>query len=192
MTHVLYIEIMNLLDINMKHIDYINSLDLYIVSHGGVGSNYIVRYLKSKGINTRYKGRLYAETCHYPYKIDTITPSIYICGDIKNALCSQFNKDFLLVNAKKMHQKDIKTLEHAIEMFPEDPIGIKKQFSNWEKATNNYILKYPYSKKDIQSILYKIGIDICIEDIQITPRNSYDITDPILEKIVATYIDFNI
>jgi len=178
---------------------HIEKLDLYIVSHGGVGSVYLTEYLESKGVNVRNNNvhRLWGYAAHYPYQLSENTPTLYVYGDIKNSLISQYKRDWLAGNARKMHfgikKEKIDTLKHFLDTFPSDPIGVWGQYHNWENAKNTLRIKYPWTKKDIKDALSQFSIEVFLDDFEIKRRetdDSYVVTDPVLAKILSVYKGF--
>ena len=180
---------------------YIEKLDLYIVSHGGVGSVYLTEYLESKGIkvgaNRGYCIPQWQWSAHYPYQLSARTPTLYVYGDVKNSLISQYKRNWLAGNARKMHfgvkKEKIDTLKHFLDTFPSDPIGVWGQYHNWENAKNTLRIKYPWAKEDIEDALSRFSIKVPLDGFEIKRRqtdSSYVVTDPILSKVLSIYNDF--
>jgi len=180
---------------NLKN--YIEKLDLYIVSHGGVGSNYLVNFLNSKNINVKYDQINYNNTCHYPYKLIEDKPTIFIYGDLPKSIISQYNKNFLHINGSKINMKKTKnfeSLEYLIKNFPNDPIGIIKQFNNFKDTKNTIFVKYPFNRKTIKKSLSKLGFKgINFSDFKFNERKSKNenITDQELLYIIKIYENYN-
>ena len=101
--------------LNFKYLSeqssYISSLDLWIVSHGGVGSNALMNYMeKSTSIKVinRTKHYGYGGTCHFGEKTlihvmrkNDTPPVLVILGDIWNSMVSQHKRDILAMNIAK-------------------------------------------------------------------------------------------
>ena len=178
-------------------INYIQSLDLHILSHGGVSSNYIADYLTNNGIIVQSNIILHQNTCHYPYKLVPDIKTLYIYGDIYNAIISQYNRNLLHVNATKIHEMrdyDHKSLEYFIIKYPDDPIGIKKQLNNLKNTKNTAFLEYPYNIDTLNRAFTELNINIDFKDFIIKARTStFDTTDLdhypiILQKIIRAYL----
>lgn len=181
---------------------FINSLDLYIVSHGGVGSNYLVDYLESKGLRVKNSPgnytelKLYQQCCHAPNKVNPEKPCIYIYGDIPNAVLSQYQRNLLVFNSNKMvldKDEDINRLSEYLKTRPEDPLGIKTQIENFSNCPNTYLLQYPYTKEDVEKALTHFGFSIDLSEMVIRERGSRftsfdDISDPLLKSVLTPYL----
>ncbi len=155
---------------------YVKTLDLRIVSHGGVGSVYLTDYLNTK-LKVKTNQTKYNETCHSPFPVDV--PTIFIYGDYQNAIISMYQRGMLNVNATKMHldrDYDYKSLEWFIENYPKDPIGIKKIRLLYFNRACCTVLKYPFTKETVHKTLGSLGFDIDCSDIKIKPRKAHFIT----------------
>jgi hypothetical protein len=111
-------------------VDYISSLDLYILSHGGIGSNALVDHLdqhssltvkikdNSKSRNKKAKKKFYDYSCHLGNPVlvglvrlpqqqqqhlllPRIPPTLVIIGDFYNAFCSMKRRGWLNMNIAK-------------------------------------------------------------------------------------------
>ena len=204
-----------------KILKKLEKIDLYIVSHGGVGSNYIVEYLKKKNnIKTIHNDNyvFYGITCHFPYLLSDKKKTIYIYGDILNSIVSQYHRHLIYVNAYKMNilselsdntnitmdefltNQEKYTLEYFLNKYPDDPIGIKNQWKNFKEKINNEnlaLLKYPYTKYDLQHVLNKFEFNLDISDFEIIQRTSnviniedYKEVDIHLYNILKIYENF--
>lgn len=89
---------------------HVNSLDIYVVSHGGVGSNAIINYMEQ---NTSFHAKgddeeMYRESCHLgspvwlPLVRQQATPTLVIMGDFWRALCSMTKRKWLPMNIAKV------------------------------------------------------------------------------------------
>jgi len=185
-----------------KH--FIDQLDIYIVSHGGVGTNYLVDYLETKGLKIKFipqkngeKMTLYHECCHAPSKIVREKPCLYVCGDIPNAILSQHERKLLEVNANKMVLgKDIldNNLERYIKEHPLDPLGIYRQMEGFVNTPNTVVLQYPYTRESLAKALEQFGFSVDLQDFKIKQRRScftsLDTLSPHLQKIIKPYLDW--
>ena len=181
-------------------IEYIKSLDLYILSHGGVGSNYLIDYLQEMGLSVNKNLQLHQNTCHYSYKLVPDKKTIYMYGDIINSIISQYKRGILHINATKIHElRDYnhENLEYFLKRYPEDPIGIKKQINNLKNTKNTVFIEYPYNKDKLMNALKTLNLKINLENLNIKNRNTvfkiedlykYDI---ILQKIIKVYINYD-
>ena len=168
-------------------VPYLNNLDVWIVSHGGCGSNYIVDLFEENNIYVR-DGR-YGELCHRAYIPKGVnTKILYIYGDIINSMCSQSRRRNLETNINKLKfntsNKDVN-----------DPYNYLYQYNNFNKVKNNKIvkLKYPYTKEDILNVASKLDININPESIEIKPRTKkYEMPYPKLISDVLKYYENSI
>ncbi len=159
---------------------YIKSLDLYIVSAGGVGSNYLVDYLNNK-IVTKTDQTMFQNTCHRAKAVNVKT--LFIYGDEMNAIISMYQRGVLEVNATKIHlgsRRKVQNLQYFLEHFPDDPVGIIKMYKTY--CYNVMTLHYPYDKYSVAVALNNLGFDIDISDIKIKDRKAKDVS-----KILKMY-----
>lgn len=178
-----------------KIIEHIENLDLYIVSHGGVSSNYLVDYLELHNLNVKNNNLIgYQNSCHLPYKVVEDIPTLYIYGDVKNSIISQYRRNFLHVNATKIHLErdyDHEELSFFLKKFPKDPIGIKKQYENFKNTRNTHMLRYPFTKEELKKALRDFNINLNLDDFIIKKRKtSYlnmKIEDVILLSVLNAY-----
>jgi len=169
---------------------YISEQDLCIVSHGGVGSNYISNFLYKQGIQTNCYLKekiLYPLTCHNPMMLHkrTNTPCLFIYGDYTNAILSMSKRQFLHINASKMHCDTIgsasgwpdRPLSQFINKFPNDPLGIKRIIRRFKDDPQTTCIKYPYTKEQIENTFKTIGINVETDTMVIKNRTSYDLNE---------------
>jgi hypothetical protein len=88
---------------------HVNSLDIYVVSHGGVGSNAIIDYIE-QNTSLHAKGddeEMYRQSCHLgspvwvPLVRQQATPTLVLMGDFWRALCSMKKRKWLPMNIAK-------------------------------------------------------------------------------------------
>jgi hypothetical protein len=88
---------------------HVNSLDIYVVSHGGVGSNAIIDYIE-QNTSLHAKGddeEMYRQSCHLgspvwvPLVRQQATPTLVLMGDFWRALCSMQKRKWLPMNIAK-------------------------------------------------------------------------------------------
>ena len=179
-------------------IEYINNLDVYILSPGGVGSNHITDFLLSHNFNVRPDLLKCQDTCHYPYKLIPDKKTIYLYGDVKNAVTSQYKRELLHYNATKLQLKrdyDHKPLEYFIETFPDDPLGIRKQYNNIKNTPNTAMVQYPYTADSMKEAFDKLDITVDMSEFIVKERMNYNITDeyyvkhPVLKQLLDIYED---
>jgi hypothetical protein len=88
---------------------HVNSLDIYVVSHGGVGSNAIIDYIEQ---NTSFHAKgddeeMYRQSCHLgspvwvPLVRQQATTTLVLLGDFWRALCSMHKRKWLRMNIAK-------------------------------------------------------------------------------------------
>ena len=166
-------------------VDYIDSLDVYILSPGGVGSNHITDFLLSHNFNVRSDLLKCQDTCHYPSKLIPQKKTIYLYGDVKNAITSQYKRELLRYNTTKLQLKrdyTHETLEYFIETFPNDPLGIKKQYNNLKNTSNTAMVQYPYTVESMKEAFNKLDIDVDMGDFIVKDRVNYNITEEYYKK----------
>ena len=140
---------------NTYELDILKNLDLWVVSCGGVGSNYICDLLYDNGIKVncrRVSG--HGSICHVCTKIAPLKKCIYIYGDYEYAIKSQERRGILQINLEK-----IKT-NYKQEIPLDDPFLYKYQYENFKNTEDTYLLKYPYSKEDLVKCFKYFNIDI--------------------------------
>ena len=146
---------------------YINNFDIWIVSCGGVGSNYICDLLYDNNINvncrrTKYHGKI----THLCDKIVPDKKCIYIYGDYEWAIKSQERRKLLKNNIEKL-----KVL-YTDKIPDDDPLLYKYQYNNFKNKPNTYMLEYPYTKEDIIKCLNFFNLNIDENKIKIKKRET--------------------
>ena len=141
------------------------SIDLWVVSHGGVASNAICDHLESNGIRTRPDN--YGLICHKQHPGTSLhKPILVIHGDYLDAIRSMDRRKYLTANAAKMclgiNAPEI-PLSRFLQSFPDDPIGLSAFLESFKRAKSQAIdkvafLRYPYSNEEADSALKSIGI----------------------------------
>ena len=107
---------------------YIETLDIYLVSHDGVGSEYLRKILKNNGLKVEVNKYLTNQTAHCSQQFTTRTPTIVIYGDYYNAINSMYRRDCLVTNANKIilhNDCNHQPLSYFKKHHPQDPIGLK-------------------------------------------------------------------
>jgi hypothetical protein len=152
-------------------IAYLNSLDVYVVSPGGVSSNYVNDYLKKKGLRVGESNELWGEElCHTKTPYTSKPKTLFIYGDWKNSLFSQHARSLSLTNINKIHGTTEQPLDYFINTYPNDPYGLKEQYENFVNHPNTWVLKYPYSKEELQDVIRSMGYTFDTSDIEIHQR----------------------
>ena len=141
------------------------SIDLWVVSHGGVASNAICDHLEANGIRTRPDN--YGLICHKQHPGTSVNkPILVIHGDYLDAIRSMDRRKYLTANAAKMclgiNAPEI-PLSRFLQSFPDDPIGLSAFLESFKRAKSQAIdkvafLRYPYSNEEADSALKSIGI----------------------------------
>ena len=202
---------------------HISKLDIHIVSHGGVASRYLAEYLQKKGIvaaphytsvahlnQPADRGLLiqylqhpdvynFQNTSHCATKLIPNQPTIYVYGDMVNSIISQYNRGILHFNATKINLErnyGWESLEYFIENFPNDPLGIKKQYANFKGTPNTIFLEYPYDRDTLNRALKKLGHTVDLEDFIVKPRQTtYHKQemelDSVLKRIIEVYATYD-
>ena len=141
-----------------KIIKYINTLDVWVVSHGGCGTNYIVDLLNDNGFKVRdgprKKAVYYGKAAHLAFIPNNInTKILYIYGDIINSMCSQKQRDLLNININKLkygHKNN----------DPNDPYNYLYQYKNFYNNDKVVSLKYPFTNDSIKEAFSKLDIQL--------------------------------
>ena len=156
---------------------HISTLDLWVVSHGGVGSNYLIDYLESQGLKLgpNLSKQYYQRICHLGNKnmVDMVwdgsgTPALVIVGDIWSSLLSQHRRNWLRMNVAKNifgDQKcEMKSYSRYVDLNPEDPVGIKSMIKTFMRTKNTVFLKAPYTKDSVAAALKMLGLQQVVDD----------------------------
>lgn len=146
----------------------IKDLDIWVVSCGGVGSNYICDFLHDNNINVncRKKSSVHGVVCHLCDKILPDKKCIYIYGDYEYAIKSQERRKLLKININK-----IKSIYKG-EIPKDDPFLYKYQLEKFKNTNNTYLLKYPYSKEDLIKCFKYFNLNVDFNKIIIKQRET--------------------
>lgn len=144
---------------------YVKSLDLWILSTGGVGSNALVNYFASKNLVVQPDMRKYQWTCHYPSPLSETTPTLFIFGDYPRSLLSVHRQGYLGLNAHKyIYGRDDCTerttldriIKRAQECDHRDPLGLFHMIhAHLQTAV---FVRYPYTKESIAEALRRLKL----------------------------------
>ena len=145
----------------------IETLDIWVVSCGGVGSNYVCDLLYDNGINVNCRRVIgHGLVCHVSKKINPLKKCIYIYGDYEYAIKSQERRNLLQRNLEKLRKN------HKGKIPLDDPFLYKYQYENFKDTENTYLLKYPYSKEDLINCFKFFNIHIDENKIEIKERET--------------------
>lgn len=75
--------------------------------------------------------------------------------------------------------------KYFIDKYPTDPYGLKEQYSNFSKNPNTWMLKYPYTKEELQKVIREMGFTFNTDDIEVKERSTNVRTD--FDTIVEIY-----
>lgn len=155
--------------------NYVKSLDIQVVSFGGVGTNYLIYFLKYYGnLSTMNDIEYHRLVCHYPEKLPN-TKTIFLYGDLKLAILSQYSRNTLHKTASKIHYKCSDAnhdIWHYISKFPDDPIGIKKIIANYVGTPNTVFVQYPFDKTEIHQALKTLGFSVDMSKFKLKKRKT--------------------
>lgn len=171
----------------MKKIkEWINNFDIWIVSCGGVGSNYIGDLLYKNGINVNCRKTPLAghgQICHLNHKVIPDKKCIYVYGDYEWAIKSQERRKLLNTNIQKLRQY------YSGDIPDDDPFLYKYQYENFKNTENTYLLKYPYTKQDLLYCFafFDILKDIDKESIKIKKRTTTETFKTNYQKEINLY-----
>ncbi len=165
--------------------DIINNYDIWIVSCGGVGSNYICDLLFDNQINTHCRRTTgHGEICHLLSKIIPDKKCIYVYGDYENAIKSQERRELLKTNLDKI----IDNFKGKIPV--EDPFLYKYQLENFKNTENTYLLKYPYSKEDLINCFLYLDLHFDYNKIEIKKRTTDKDFESKYKDKIKYYLNF--
>lgn len=176
-----------------KYKEYLDKLDVYVVSSGGVSSNYVNTFLSKNGLKVGTSSDLWGKgLCHTKHVFTRDTKTIYLYGDWQNAIYSQANRGLTKMNMNKIHFQNCnknKNIEYFIKNFPTDPYGISFQHNQFINNTNTWMLKYPFTKEDFQNIIIDMGLDISTDTFSVKPRNTTILKKPSkrIDEIIKIY-----
>ena len=144
-----------------------DSIDVWVVSHGGVASNALCDHMQAQGIRTRPGN--YGLICHKQHPgISIGKPIIVIHGDYLDAIRSMDRRKFLTANAAKMclgiNAPEI-PLSRFLQSFPEDPVGFSMFLESFRNAKESGLdkvafLRYPYSNEEALRAFEEVGIEV--------------------------------
>eukprot|EP00035_Acanthoeca_spectabilis_P034421 m.28991 g.28991 ORF g.28991 m.28991 type:complete len:329 (+) comp6628_c0_seq1:184-1170(+) len=147
---------------------YLSTLDLWIVSHGGVGSNHLVNFLNTSAqLRVKWDQGLYQETCHFPWPLVTTVPVLYVVGELEAAAWSMHRRGFLTLNVPKMlwgwsdaaQERCPLTMADVATFNPADPFGIKGQLGAFVRhCPNLVVLRYPFTDASLRGALTTLGL----------------------------------
>ena len=176
-----------------------NSIDIWVVSHGGVASNALCDHMESQGIRTRPEN--YGLICHKQHPGKSIgKPILVIHGDYLDAIRSMDRRKFLTANAAKMclgiNAPEI-PLSRFLQSFPDDPVGFSmflESFRNAKKLDLDKVafLRYPYTNQEAIEALKSIDVDINMEGFSLRERKKkYSLRSSDVKSILDKYSDFD-
>eukprot|EP00747_Dinoflagellata_sp_TGD_P209787 gnl/TRDRNA2_/TRDRNA2_83159_c0_seq1.p1 gnl/TRDRNA2_/TRDRNA2_83159_c0~~gnl/TRDRNA2_/TRDRNA2_83159_c0_seq1.p1 ORF type:complete len:284 (-),score=11.05 gnl/TRDRNA2_/TRDRNA2_83159_c0_seq1:55-822(-) len=176
---------------------YVDNLDLWLLSNGGVGSNYLLEFLKqSSNLTVKTNRSLYVETCHTPLLLRSKPRStLVIWGDWANSIHALWSKGMLLMNARKMHfgrDRDCdKSLETLMQMCANDPFGIFG-FLAAHLETDAVFLRYPWTEASLKKAFDQLGLTARVDWGKLKVRRRRPHTDKLpgdVKDAVLAYAD---
>ena len=175
------------------------SIDVWVVSHGGVASNALCDHMEKNGIRTRPEN--YGLICHKQHPGTRIgKPILVIHGDYLDAIKSMDRRKFLTANAAKMclgiNAPEI-PLSRFIQSFPKDPVGFSMFLESFKIAKKNgtdniAFLRYPYTNDEAVQALQSIDVDLDMTGFALRERKKkYSPRSKDVKSILETYADFD-
>lgn len=175
------------------------SIDVWVVSHGGVASNALCDHLQNQGLRTRPEN--YGLICHKQHPGKSIgKPILVIHGDYLDAIRSMDRRKFLTANASKMcfgiDAPEI-PLSRFINSFPDDPVGFSTFLESFKTARENGIdniafLRYPYTNQEAIEAFKAIGLEINMEGFTLRERKKkYSPRSKDVKTILEIYDNFD-
>ena len=176
-----------------------DSIDVWVVSHGGVASNALCDHMQSQGLRTRPEN--YGLICHKQHPGTSVgKPILVIHGDYLDAIRSMDRRKFLTANAAKMclgiNSPEI-PLSRFLQSYPEDPIGFSMFLESFRNAKLNGIdkvafLRYPYTNEEAILAFESIGVEIDMEGFSLRERKKkYSPRSKDVKAIIDKYAEFN-
>ncbi len=175
-----------------------DSIDVWVVSHGGVASNALCDHMESQGIKTRPEN--YGLICHKQHPgISIGKPILVIHGDYLDAIRSMDRRKFLTANAAKMclgiNAPEI-PLSRFLQSFPDDPVGFDMFLNSFKSAKDNGLdkvafLRYPYTNDDAKGTLEELGVEIDLDGFSLRDRKKkYSPRSKEVKEILEIYSNF--
>ena len=176
-----------------------SSIDVWVVSHGGVASNALCDHMQKQGIRTRPEN--YGLICHKRHPGTPIgKPILVIHGDYLDAIRSMDRRKFLTANAAKMclgiNAPEI-PLSRFLQSFPDDPVGFSMFLESFRNAkssgTDNVaFLRYPYTNDEALDAFKSLGVKIDMEGFSLRERKKkYSPRSKDVKAILDVYRNYN-
>lgn len=176
-----------------------DSIDVWVVSHGGVASNALCDHMQSQGIRTRPGN--YGLICHKQHPgISIGKPIIVIHGDYLDAIRSMDRRKFLTANAAKMclgiNAPEI-PLSRFLQSFPKDPVGFSMFLESFRNAKESGLdkvafLRYPYSNEEALRAFEEVGIEVDMTGFALRERKKkYSPRSKDVKTILEIYQNYN-
>ena len=151
---------------------YVRTLDLWVVSSGGVGSNSLGEYFLEHGIHSGFANekkayRSYVQICHPPNQfVKNPPPILFLYGDLSNALHSVLRQRFIYYNMEKLMygtmnecKFDKASLKGLLTTKHPDPVGVASQLQQFAAIDTPIVfLKYPFTGATLCGALEQLGI----------------------------------
>ena len=175
------------------------SIDVWVVSHGGVASNALCDHMQKQGLRTRPGN--YGLICHKQHPGTSVgKPILVIHGDYLDAIRSMDRRKFLTANAAKMclgiNAPEI-PLSRFIQSFPEDPVGFSMFLESFRQAKQEGVdkiafLRYPYTNEEANEAFQSIGVDVDMTGFALRERKKkYSPRSKDVKSILDTYQNFD-
>ena len=176
-----------------------DSIDVWVVSHGGVASNALCDHMQAQGIRTRPGN--YGLICHKQHPgISIGKPIIVIHGDYLDAIRSMDRRKFLTANAAKMclgiNAPEI-PLSRFLQSFPKDPVGFSMFLESFRSAKESGLdkvafLRYPYSNEEALQAFKEVGIEVDMTGFALRERKKkYSPRSKDVKSILEIYQNYN-
>ncbi len=176
-----------------------DSIDVWVVSHGGVASNALCDHMESQGIKTRPEN--YGLICHKQHPgISIGKPILVIHGDYLDAIRSMDRRKFLTANAAKMclgiNAPEI-PLSRFLQSFPDDPVGFDMFLNSFKSAKDNGLdkvafLRYPYTNDEAKVAFEDLGVEIDLDGFSLRDRKKkYSPRSKEVKEILEIYSNFD-
>ena len=176
-----------------------DSIDVWVVSHGGVASNALCDHMQSQGLRTRPDN--YGLICHKQHPGTSIgKPVLVIHGDYLDAIRSMDRRKFLTAKAAKMcmgiNAPEI-PLSRFLQSFPDDPVGFSMFLESFRNAKENNLdkvafLRYPYTNEEAIIAFESIGVEVDMSGFSLRERKKkYSPRSKDVKVVLDIYADFD-
>ena len=173
------------------------SIDVWVVSHGGVASNALCDHMQKQGLRTRPDN--YGLICHKQHPGVSIgKPILVIHGDYLDAIRSMDRRKFLTANAAKMclnqcaRDSSLEIHNPSRKTLWASRCSSKDRQAKQEGIDQIAFLRYPYSNEEAIKAFQSIGVDVDMTGFALRERKKkYSPRSKDVKSILETYQSFD-